>query len=75
MKNEQEWVSRVRYELDELSTKRVKLGTFLSTDEFDSISAPKQRLLRVQFGIMGSYAEVLRARLDNEEIAEGKFYE
>lgn len=55
--------ARVHFELSELSDNLYKLGMFLLTDTFLSLSEENQELLKKQAEVMAEYESILTARL------------
>lgn len=71
--------NRVQIELNELTTKIVKLIEFTYTEKFNTLSEQMQYLMKDQLNYMMNYADVLRHRLHiwgktNEELDEQNCY-
>jgi hypothetical protein len=64
---EKDYVKRMKTEFDELVAKIGKCGKFMATDKFSSLTEQKKNLLRIQYGIMSAYSDVLAERIRVEE--------
>lgn len=58
------WRQRVTAELDDLYRKIVKMTEFIGSDDFDTLSDERQRLICLQCNAMALYADALKRRLD-----------
>lgn len=55
---------RVVDEKTELDDKLIKLGTFIDSDFFDTLSLQNKELLVCQEGVMKDYSNILKARIE-----------
>lgn len=57
-------VERMETEFQELETKRIALGNFLSTNTFSGLGKRDRDLLHVQYDAMSTYSRILLMRLE-----------
>jgi hypothetical protein len=58
------WRERVVDERDEVKARRERLRTFIDGPEFSSVGLVDQNLLRLQYGAMGVYEDILTQRIE-----------
>ena len=59
----EDFKKRLLIEKEELDDKRIKLRSFLQTDNFNSLDDKNRNLLIKQFKIMTEYSNILKKRI------------
>lgn len=60
----EDFKKRLLIEKEELDDKRIKLRSFLQTDNFNSLDDKNRNLLIKQFKVMTEYSNILKKRID-----------